>query len=85
MCIVIVGLAKEQLELFGLNVDFPVIVTDCAVNMRKAFNNTLRWDWLRCGCHLIHNVVTAGFTSLKNNAQNPAQIEARKCQQALDR
>ena len=85
MCIVIACLAKEQLEMFGLNVAFPAIVTDCGANMRKAFNNTLQWDWLRCGCHLIHNVVTAGFTTLQNNAHNPAQTEARKCQQALDR
>ena len=85
VCTVIARLAKEQLEMFGLNVAFPAIVTDCGANMRKAFNNTLQWDWLRCGCHLIHNVVTAGFTTLRNNAHNPAQTEAKKCQQALDR
>ena len=61
MCTVIARLAKEQLEMFGLNVAFPAIVTDCGANMRKAFNNTLQWDWLRCGCHFIHNVVTAGL------------------------
>ena len=85
MCIEIACLAKEQLEMFDLNVAFLTIVTDCGANMRKAFNNTLQWDWLRRGCHLIHNIVTAGFTTLRNNAHNPAQTEARICQQALDR
>ena len=51
VCTVIACLAKEQLEMFGLNVAFPAIVTDCCANMRKAFNKTLQWDWLRCGCH----------------------------------
>ena len=85
MCIVLARLAKEQLEMFGLNVAFPAIVTNCGANMRKAFSNTLQCNWLRCGCYLIHNVVTAGFTTLSNNAHNPSQTEATKCQQALDR
>ena len=63
----------EQCRLFKLHVDFPAIVTDCGGNVAKAFNTTLQWDWLRCGCHLIHNVVNAGLESLKNHAANPAQ------------
>ena len=27
----------------------------------KALNNTLQWDWICCGFHLIHNVVIAGL------------------------
>ena len=45
----------------------------------------LEWDWLRCGCHLIHNVVKAGLDSLKNHALNPAQTMAATLQEALDR
>ena len=78
-------LAKEQLEMLGLNVAFPAIVTDCGTNMRKAFNNTLQWDWLHHGCYLIHNVVTAGFPTLRNNMHNLAQTKPRKYQQALHR
>ena len=85
LCTVIARLAKEQLEMFGLNVAFPAIVIDCKANMRKAFNNTLQWDCLRCGCHLVHNVVTASFTTTRNNAHNPAQNDMRKFQQALDK
>ena len=85
MCKVIVRLDKEQLEMFGFTVVFPAIVPDCGGNIRKAFNNTLQWDWLRCGCDLIHKVVTAVFTTLRNGGHNPDQTEVRKCQQALDR
>ena len=85
MCTMIARLAEEHLEMFGFNVAFPAIVTDCGANIRKAFNNTLQWDWLRCGRHFIHDVFTAGFVALRNNAHNPAQTETRKCQQALDR
>ena len=38
VCTVIARLAKEQLEMFGLNVVFSAIVPDCGANMRKAFN-----------------------------------------------
>ena len=75
----------EQCRLFQLHVDFPTIVTDCGGNVAKAFNTTLEWDWLRCGCHLIHNVVKAGLDSLKNHALNPAQTMAATLQEALDR
>ena len=74
----IAHLAKEQLEMLGLNVAFPAIVTNCGANMRKAFKNILKWDFLRGGFHLIHNDVTVGFTTLRNNEHNPAQTEARK-------
>ena len=75
----------EQCRLFKLHVDFPAVVTDCAGNVAKAFNTTLQWDWLRCGCHLIHNVVNAGLESLKNHASNPAQPIAAMVQEVLDR
>ena len=81
----IARLAKEKLEMFRFNVAFRTIVTDCGANMRKGFNNTLQWDWLHCGCNLIHNVVTTSFTTPRNNAHNLAQIEAIKCRQDLDR
>ena len=84
VCIMIALLAKEQLEMFGLNAAFPAIITNCGANVRKALNNTLQWDWLCCGCHLIHNVVTASFATLRNDMHNLGQIEAGKCQQALD-
>ena len=75
----------EQCRLLKLYVDFPAIVTDCGGNVAKAFNTTLQWDWLRYGCHLIHNVVNAGLESLKNHAANPAQTTTAMVQEALDR
>ena len=85
VCTIVARLALQQCELFGLYVDFPAIVTNCGGNVAKAFNSTLQWDWLRCGCHLIHNVVKAGLDCLKNNAANPAQQSAVTLQEALDR
>ena len=75
----------EQCRLFQLHVDFPAIVTDCGGNVAKAFDCTLQWDWLRCGCHLLHNVVKTRLDSLKNHALNPAQTMAAPLQEALDR
>ena len=83
MCIVIGRLAKEQLEMFGSNVAFPAIVTNCGANMRKALNSTLEWDWLCRGCHLIHNIVTAGFPTLRNNMHILTQTEARNVNKRL--
>ena len=75
----------DQCRLFQLHVDFLAIVTDCGGNVAKAFNTTLEWDWLHCGCHLIHNVVKAGLDSLKNHALNLAQTMVATLQEALDK
>ena len=75
----------KQCYLFKLHVDFLAIVTDCGANVAKTFNTTLQWDWLRCGCHLLNNVVKAGLDALKNNAANLAQATNALVQEALDR
>ena len=75
----------EQCRLFQLHVDLPAIVSDCGGNVAKAFNTTLEWDWLCCGCHLIHNVAKARLDSLKNHALNPTQTIAATLQEALDK
>ena len=85
VCTIVARLALQQCELFGLYVDFPAIITDCGGNVAKDFNSTLQWDWLCCGCHLIHNVVKVGLDCLKNNVTNPAQQSAITLQEALDR
>ena len=75
----------EQCHLFKLHVDFPAIITNCGGNVVKAFKSTLQWDWLRCGCHFIHNMVKAGLDSLKNHATNPAQTIVALLEGALDK
>ena len=75
----------EQCHLSKLHVDFPAIVIDCGGNIAKAFNSSLQGDWLRYGCHLIHNVIKAGLDSLNNHATNPAQTTVALLQEALDR
>ena len=42
MCTMIACLAKEWLEMFGLNVAFPTIVTDYGADMGNAFNHILQ-------------------------------------------
>ena len=37
------------------------------------------------GRHLIHNIVTTNFATLKNNVHNPIQTEARERKQVLER
>ena len=85
LCIVVARLALEQCKLFDLYVRFPAIVADCGGNVAKAFNSTLRWDWLRYGCHLIHSVVKAGLDALRNHAANPAQRAVVDLLMAIDR
>ena len=75
----------EPCCLFKLHMDFPTIVTNCGRDIAKAFNTILQWDWLCCGCHLIHNVVNTGLESLKNHATNPAQPTVARVQEALDK
>ena len=73
----------EQCHLFKLHMDVPVIVTNCGGNVAKTFNTTLQRDWLRYGCHLLHNVVKAALDTLKNNTANPTQATAALLQEAL--
>ena len=85
MYTVIACLARERLEIFAFNVASPAIGRNCVANMRKTFNNTLRWDWICYGHHLIHNVVTGSFAALKSNVHNPIETEARERKQVLER
>lgn len=49
------------MQVFDLRVSFPTIVTNRKANVAKAFNTTLEWHLLHCGCHLIHYIVKAGL------------------------
>ena len=82
---VVVCLALEQCRLFGLHLDFLAIINDWKSNVAKAFNNTLEWDWLHCGCLLIHNVIKVGLDTLRNNAINLAQAMPTLLQHVLDK
>ena len=37
---------QKKTRNFALNVASPAIVSNCVAHMRKAFNNTLLWDWI---------------------------------------
>ena len=69
--------------MFNLNVALLACVSSCGANLKKAFNNTLRWDSLYFGCHSIHNRFTASFIAPKTNGRNRAQTEATECKTSL--
>lgn len=48
----------------------PAIGDNCRDHVANAFNSTLKWDWLRCGRHLIYNVVKIGLDFLKDHSQS---------------
>ena len=50
------------------------IVTDCGSNAKSAFQRDKVWDWMRCACHLLHNVVDAGF---KRTTEDDSSQDAR--------
>lgn len=56
------------------------IVTDCGSNAKSAFRRDQVWDWMRCACHLLHNVVDAGF---KNTTEEDSQDARAPCLNAL--
>ena len=57
------------------------IVTDCGSNAKSAFARAEVWDWMRCACHLLHNVVDAGF---KRGTEDDPSLETRApCLNAL--
>ena len=60
---------------------YKQIVTDCGSNAKSAFRRDKVWDWMRCACHLLHNVVEAGF---KRASEDDPTFETREpCLRAL--
>ena len=62
---------------------YKQIVTDCGMNAKSAFQRDKVWDWMRCACHLLHNVVEAGF---KRATEDDPSFETREpCLRALNK
>ena len=64
------------------------IVTDCGSNAKSAFRRDNIWDWMRCACHLLHNVVEAGFPKPGRGGEDPstpAWQSAHPCLRAVGR
>lgn len=63
----------DELKMTGW---YRQIVTDCGSNAKGAFKRDHVWDWMRCACHLLHNVVEAGFKSGGQCSQTLAKAKA---------
>lgn len=83
--VVVVRLAKAELQRYGFTGWLPTFVTDAGGNVRKALaghvtkKNKSRSgglaDWGRCACHIMHNVVSHGFQQLKLRAPTTEGIK----------
>ena len=74
---------KEELDNLGIRGWYRTIVTDCSSNLITAFDHYGGWDWLRYGCHLLHNVIMGSLQVLKNMSHGKHTL-ARTIQHALD-
>ena len=76
---------EDELDKLGMTGWYRTIVTDCGSNVVSAFNRHRGWDWLRCGCHLLHNVVMGSLQVIKNMSHTGEHTPAGRMQRALDR
>ena len=78
-------LCEEELDSLGMRGWYRTIVTDCGSNVVSAFDRHRGWDWLRCGCHLVHNVVMGSLQVIKNMSHIGEHTPEGRIQRALDR
>lgn len=69
-CAVIAGLARKELEKYGLTGWYPTVVTDAGSNIAAAFDRPHVADWMRCCCHVLHNAVQHGWQVMRNCSHN---------------
>ena len=69
-CVVIAGLAKNEMEKYGLTGWYPMVVTDAGSNIAAAFDRPHFADWMRCCCHVLHNAVQHGWQVMRNCSHN---------------
>ena len=89
----VVGLARQELKKYKLKGWLPTFVSDAGSNVRHALAGRITRDkfhegenmadWMRCVCHLLHNVVSHGLKMVDVRASNsPGPL---KLSQALAR
>ena len=90
---VVVSLARQELKKYNLVGWLPTFVSDTGSNVRRALAGRITrdkfWeggnmaDWVRCVCHLLHNVVSHGLHMVDVRATN--NVGPKKLSQALER
>ena len=86
-CAVIAGLAKKELEKYGLTGWYPTVVMDAGSNIAAAFDRPHFADWMRCCCHVLHNTrMVAAKLAIRNtplsqiyNSTNVAWQRSNTC------
>ena len=76
---------ESELDKLGMKGWFRTIVTDGGSNVKSAFDRAGGWDWLRCGCHVLHNVVCHGLTWVQQMGEPHPQSPAGRMHRALCR
>ena len=89
----VVGLARQELKKYNLVGWLPTFISDTGSNVRRALAGKITRDkfreggnmadWSRCVCHLLHNVVSHGFSMVGVRATN--STGPRKLSEALER
>ena len=52
-------------QRFGMESDeYPTVATDGGADISAAVDGNLKWDWMRCICHLLHNCVGCGLKAV---------------------
>ena len=77
--------SEEELDNLGMRGWYRTIVTDYGSNVVSAFDRHRGWDWLRCRCHLLHNIVMGSLQVIKNMSHTGEHTPAGRIQRALDR
>ena len=82
---VVKRVCESELDKLNMKGWFRTIVTDGGSNVKGAFDRAGGWDWLRCACHVLHNVVCAGLTWVQRMGEPHPQSPAGRMHRALSR
>ena len=69
----------------GMSGWYRTIMIGCGSNVVTTFDHQKGWGWLRCGCHLLHNVVMGTLQIIKNTSHSGKHTPVGRIQYAFDR
>ena len=75
---------EEELDNLGISGWYQTMVTDCGSNVVTTFTHQRGWDWLRCGCHLLQNIIMGSLQVIENMSHSGEHTLVGRIQCALD-
>ena len=75
---------EEELDSLGMSGWYQTIAIDYSSNVVPAFDCHKGWDWLRCRCHLLHNIIMGSPQVIKNMSHSDKHTSVGRIQCALD-